>query len=80
MRVRVVVKHLFLENFRGLANIALSLEDCLYINIDALRDWGHAKDYVYAMDDVAKNHHMILLLQPESNIQLENLLIGQQSA
>ncbi|MDB5867973.1 MAG: GDP-mannose 4,6-dehydratase [Polaromonas sp.] len=32
---------------RGLANISLALEDCLYMgNIDALRDWGHAKDYV----------------------------------
>ena len=32
---------------RGLANIAYGLEDCLYMgNIDALRDWGHAKDYV----------------------------------
>ena len=32
---------------RGLANIALGLEDCLHMgNIDALRDWGHAKDYV----------------------------------
>ena len=32
---------------RGLANIALGLEPCLYMgNIDALRDWGHAKDYV----------------------------------
>ena len=32
---------------RGLANIALGLENCLYMgNIDALRDWGHAKDYV----------------------------------
>ncbi len=32
---------------RGLANIAIGLEDCLYMgNIDALRDWGHAKDYV----------------------------------
>ncbi|MEE2999642.1 MAG: GDP-mannose 4,6-dehydratase [Pseudomonadota bacterium] len=32
---------------RGLANIALGLETCLYMgNIDALRDWGHAKDYV----------------------------------
>lgn len=32
---------------RGLANIALGLESCLYIgNIDAMRDWGHAKDYV----------------------------------
>jgi GDPmannose 4,6-dehydratase len=32
---------------RGLSNIALGLEDCLYMgNMDALRDWGHAKDYV----------------------------------
>jgi GDPmannose 4,6-dehydratase len=32
---------------RGLANIAQGLEQCLYMgNIDALRDWGHAKDYV----------------------------------
>ena len=32
---------------RGLANISQNLEECLYMgNIDALRDWGHAKDYV----------------------------------
>jgi GDPmannose 4,6-dehydratase len=32
---------------RGLANIAQGLGSCLYMgNIDALRDWGHAKDYV----------------------------------
>ena len=32
---------------RGLANIAQGLQDCLYMgNIDSLRDWGHAKDYV----------------------------------
>ena len=32
---------------RGLANIAQGLETCLFMgNIDALRDWGHAKDYV----------------------------------
>ena len=32
---------------RGLCNIALGLEGCLYMgNIDSLRDWGHAKDYV----------------------------------
>lgn len=32
---------------RGLANIALGLENCLYMgNIDSLRDWGHAHDYV----------------------------------
>lgn len=32
---------------RGLANIAQGLDDCLYMgNMDALRDWGHARDYV----------------------------------
>ena len=32
---------------RGLANIAQGIETCLYMgNMDALRDWGHAKDYV----------------------------------
>jgi GDPmannose 4,6-dehydratase len=32
---------------RGLANIALGLEPVLYMgNLDSLRDWGHAKDYV----------------------------------
>jgi GDPmannose 4,6-dehydratase len=32
---------------RGLANIAMGLQDCLFMgNIDSLRDWGHAKDYV----------------------------------
>jgi GDPmannose 4,6-dehydratase len=32
---------------RGLARIKLGLQDCLYLgNLSALRDWGHAKDYV----------------------------------
>lgn len=32
---------------RGLSNIAQGLEECLFLgNMDALRDWGHAKDYV----------------------------------
>lgn len=32
---------------RGLANVAQGLEPCLYMgNLDALRDWGHARDYV----------------------------------
>jgi GDPmannose 4,6-dehydratase len=32
---------------RGIANIAQGLETCLYLgNMDSLRDWGHAKDYV----------------------------------
>ena len=33
---------------RGLTRISIGLENCLYLgNIDAKRDWGHAKDYVY---------------------------------
>ena len=32
---------------RGLSRIKLGIQDCLYLgNLDALRDWGHAKDYV----------------------------------
>ena len=34
---------------RAMARIALGLQDCLYLgNLSALRDWGHAKDYVEA--------------------------------
>ena len=33
---------------RGLTNISQGLEKCLYMgNLNALRDWGHAKDYVH---------------------------------
>ena len=32
---------------RGLSNVVLGLDDCIYLgNLNALRDWGHAKDYV----------------------------------
>ena len=32
---------------RGLSRIEVGLDDCLYMgNIDSLRDWGHARDYV----------------------------------
>lgn len=35
---------------RGAARIALGLENCLYIgNLNAQRDWGHAKDYIEGM-------------------------------
>jgi len=34
---------------RGLARIAWGLDDCIYLgNLDALRDWGHARDFVEA--------------------------------
>lgn len=35
---------------RGVSKIALRMQSCLYLgNLDAKRDWGHAKDYVEAM-------------------------------
>jgi len=35
---------------RAVARIALGLQDKMYLgNLDSLRDWGHAKDYVEAM-------------------------------
>jgi len=43
---------------RGLARIHAGLEQCLYLgNLDALRDWGHARDYVRAQ--------WLMLQQPE---------------
>ncbi len=43
---------------RGLARIKLGLQDCLYLgNLDAKRDWGHARDYV--------EMQWLMLQQPE---------------
>lgn len=43
---------------RGLTQIKLGLDECIYLgNLDAKRDWGYAKDYVYAM--------WLILQQPE---------------
>jgi GDPmannose 4,6-dehydratase len=43
---------------RGLARIALGLQDCVYLgNLDARRDWGHARDFVRAQ--------WMMLQQPE---------------
>ena len=43
---------------RGLARIHTGLEECLYLgNLDSLRDWGHARDYVRAQ--------WLMLQQPE---------------
>jgi GDPmannose 4,6-dehydratase len=43
---------------RGLARIKAGLDDCLYLgNLAALRDWGHARDYVHAQ--------WLMLQQPE---------------
>lgn len=47
---------------RGVSKIALGLQDALYMgNLDAKRDWGHAKDYIEAMwlilqQDVAEDY------------------------
>lgn len=42
---------------RGLARIAEGLQDCLYLgNLDALRDWGHARDYVRAQWLMLQHH------------------------
>lgn len=44
---------------RGLARIHLGLQDCLYLgNLDARRDWGHARDYVEAQ--------WLMLQQPQA--------------
>ncbi|HRO63214.1 GDP-mannose 4,6-dehydratase [Thermomonas sp.] len=56
---------------RALARISLGLQDCLYLgNLDARRDWGHARDYVEAQ---------WLMLQQE---QAEDFVIatGEQNA
>jgi GDPmannose 4,6-dehydratase len=43
---------------RGLARIKVGMQDCLYLgNLDAKRDWGHARDYVEAQ--------WLMLQQPE---------------
>jgi GDPmannose 4,6-dehydratase len=45
---------------RAVARISLGLQDRLFLgNIDALRDWGHARDYVQAM--------YLMLQQPEAD-------------
>jgi GDPmannose 4,6-dehydratase len=42
---------------RGVARIALGLQDKIYLgNLDAKRDWGHAKDYVEAMHLMLQHH------------------------
>ena len=54
MKVREGEKHLYKKNTRGLTRINAGLEDCLYIgNLDSLRDWGHAKDFVKCNGNVA---------------------------
>jgi GDPmannose 4,6-dehydratase len=56
---------------RALTRIKLGLQDCLYLgNVDARRDWGHARDYVEAM--------WLMLQQPEP----EDFVIatGQQNS
>src|SRR4029453_664337 len=43
---------------RAMARIALGLQDCLYLgNMSALRDWGHARDYVEMQWLMLQQHH-----------------------
>ncbi len=50
---------LFVTGHRAMARIALGLQDCLYLgNLSALRDWGHARDYVQAQ--------WLMLQQPQA--------------
>jgi GDPmannose 4,6-dehydratase len=56
---------------RGLARIKLGLDECLYLgNLDALRDWGHAKDYVRAQ--------WLMLQQPQPEDYV--IATGQQQS
>jgi GDPmannose 4,6-dehydratase len=56
---------------RALARIKLNLQDCLYLgNMDSLRDWGHAKDYV------EMQWLMLQQAQPEDYV----IASGQQSS
>jgi len=42
---------------RAVAKIALGMQDVLYVgNLDAKRDWGHAKDYVEVMWKILQHH------------------------
>ena len=56
---------------RALARIHLGLQDCLYLgNLDARRDWGHARDYIEAQ------WMMLQQVQPEDFV----IATGQQQA
>ena len=57
MKVRGEVKLSLLEKItRGLTRINRGLDECLYLgNLDAKRDWGHAKDYVEMMWKMLQN-------------------------
>ena len=47
MNLQEEVKHLYKKITRGLSYISQGLQECLFMgNINALRDWGHARDYV----------------------------------
>jgi hypothetical protein len=50
MKVRYEVKPRYKENHKSGGRIALGMQNELFIgNLDAKRDWGHAKDYVEVM-------------------------------
>lgn len=42
---------------RAVARIVYGLQDCVYLgNLDAIRDWGHARDFVEAMWKILQHH------------------------
>ena len=61
---------------RGLTRINCKLEKCLYLgNLDSLRDWGHAKDYVEMQWMMLQQESLrIMLLRQEDKKVLEDLL------
>jgi GDP-D-mannose dehydratase len=64
MRARAVAKpSLPAKSHVAWPTLHQGLEDCLYMgNIDALRDWGHAKDYrAHAMDDATARPSQTIL-------------------
>ena len=63
------------------SNIALGLENCLHMgNIDALRDWGHAKDYVRIVDDAAARGSTRLRYCDRQTVFCETSLLGPQTS
>ncbi|WP_102796365.1 GDP-mannose 4,6-dehydratase [Bowmanella denitrificans] len=58
---------------RGLAAMALGLQDCLYLgNLEARRDWGHAKDYMRAVHQMLqqeKADDYVIAMQEQHSVR-----------
>ena len=56
---------------RAVARIKLGVQDCLYLgNLNSIRDWGHARDYVYGMWLMLQVYTLILNSYDSSKISL----------